>query len=175
MVNVARLQSRRTKGTDATDKCCPQQTRKDWPQSYGFKRFLSPPTTSCQSAKAAEDFHVWSWTLMEHVWKAVHMWQESKNMTGIICSFTVCIYIYILIYGPGAWGATRSCVHAPPSPPYTPDSKRMALTYFLRGGCAIYLTVKKFNPICTRNSKCARRWRNPTCAKCAKLRHLPHF
>ena len=67
MVNVVRLPSRKTKGTDATDKCCPQQTRKDWPQSYGFKRFLSPPTTSCQSAKAAEDFHVWSWTLMEHV------------------------------------------------------------------------------------------------------------
>ena len=30
----------------------------------------------------------------------------------------VCIYIYILIYGPGAWGPTRSCVHAPPPPPH---------------------------------------------------------
>ena len=58
---------------------------------------------------------------------------------------------------------------------YTPDSKCMALTYFLRGGCAIYLTVKKINPICTRNSKCARRWRNTTCAKCAKLRHYHIF
>ena len=58
---------------------------------------------------------------------------------------------------------------------YTQFWKCMALTCFLRGGCAIYLVVKKINPICTRNSKCARRWRNPTCAKWAKLRHLPHF
>ena len=29
------------------------------------------------------------------------------------------IYLYMLIYGPVAWGATRSCVHAPPSPPYS--------------------------------------------------------
>ena len=57
----------------------------------------------------------------------------------------------------------------------TLSSERMALTYFLRGGCAVYLVLKKINPICTRNSKCARRWRNPTCAKRAKLRHLPHF
>ena len=89
MVNVVRLPSRKTKGTDATTNAVLSKTWMDWPQSYGFKRFLSPPTTSCQSAKAAEDFHVWSWTLMEHVWKAVHMWQESKNMTGIICSFTL--------------------------------------------------------------------------------------
>jgi len=58
---------------------------------------------------------------------------------------------------------------------FTPYSKCMALTYFFRGGCAIYLTVKQFNPKFTQNSKCARRWRNPTSAKWAKLRHLPHF
>ena len=57
----------------------------------------------------------------------------------------------------------------------TLPSECMALTYFLRGGCAIYLVLKKSFPICTRNSKCARRWRNPTCPKWAKLRHLPNF
>ena len=55
------------------------------------------------------------------------------------------------------------------------NSECMALINFFRGGCAIYLVLKKSFPICTRNSKCARRWRNPTCAKWAKLRHLPHF
>ena len=94
MVNVVRLPSRKTKGTDATTNAVLSKTWMDWPQSYGFKRFLSPPTTSCQSAKAAEDFHVLSWTLMEHAWKAMHMWQESKNMTGIICSFTINRSIY---------------------------------------------------------------------------------
>ena len=58
---------------------------------------------------------------------------------------------------------------------YIPRSECMALTYFSGGGCAIFLVGKKSFPICARNSKCARRWRNPTCAERAKLRHLPHF
>ena len=57
----------------------------------------------------------------------------------------------------------------------TPISKYMAQTYFFRGGCAIYLTVIFFKGYVPETAKVPRRWRNPTCAKWAKLRHLPHF
>ena len=78
-------------------KCCPQQSWKDWPQSYGYKRFLSPPTTSCQPAKAAEDFHVFV-TLLETCMDGYAHVTRKQKMTGIICSFTVYIYMYIYIY-----------------------------------------------------------------------------
>ena len=82
----------------------------------------------------------------------------------IILYYIIVLYYYIILY------YIILCIYY-----ITPYSKCMALTYFFRGGCAIYLTVKEINPKFTRNSKCARRWRNPTSAKWAKLRHLPYF